>query len=120
MIQVKTKVWVGDNSGVRQVECIKAYKRKQAKAGQLSLFSFKKVWPFRKLQKGLLSEGIVVRSKKEQLRKDGSFIRYSQNSVVLLKSKKKEPKAKRIVGPVSEELRRYGFTKITRMANKVI
>lgn len=120
MIQVKTKMPTGDNSGAKQVECIKVYKRRSAKPGQTILVSVKKVLPRKKVQKGDISAAVLTHSKKEKTRRDGSLIRFSKNTSVLINAKKKTPLAKRIIGPVSEELQYYGFNKVVSMAKSVL
>lgn len=120
MIQVKTKMPVGDNSGAKQIECIKVYKRRHAKPGQTILVSAKKVLPRKKIQKGDISAAVLIHAKKEKLRKDGSLIRFSKNTGVLVNAKKKTPTAKRIIGPVTEELHFYGFSKVISMAKTVL
>jgi large subunit ribosomal protein L14 len=120
MIQVKTKMPSGDNSGAKQIECIKVYKRRLAKAGQPILVSIKKVLPRKKVQKGDISPAVLIHSKKEKNRKDGSLIRFSKNTGILVNPKKKLPIAKRIIGPVSEELQFYGYNKVISMAKTVL
>ena len=120
MIQVKSKMLTGDNSGAKQIECIKVYKRRHAKSGQIFLVSVKKVLPRKKVQKGDLSAAVLIHSKKEKIRKDGSLIRFSKNTGILINAKKKTPIAKRITGPVSEELHFYGFNKVISMAKTIL
>jgi large subunit ribosomal protein L14 len=120
MIQVKTKMPVGDNSGAKTIECIKVYKRNHAKPGQKFLASVKKALPRKKLRKGHIVAGVMIHSKKEKIRKDGSFIRFSKNTGVLINAKKKLPIANRFRGPVSEELNFYGFSKVISMAKTIL
>jgi len=120
MIQIKTKMLTGDNSGAKKIECIKVYKRNQAKPGQKFLVSIKKVLPRKKIQKGHIATSILIHSKKGNLRKDGSLIRFSKNTGILINNKKKIPIANRFKGPVCEELQFYKFSKVVSMAKIIL
>jgi len=123
MIQVETKLIVTDNSGAKKVECIKVLGgtgRRYAYVGDIITVAVKEVQPHTAIKKGEVHHAVVVRTKKEINRRDGSFIRFDDNAVVLIDKKNKEPKATRIFGPVPRELRAAGFTKIISLAPEVL
>lgn len=122
MIQVQTTLDVADNSGARKVRCIKVIggsKRKVAAVGDTIVVSIIKAIPRGKVKKGDVMKAVIVRTKKETHRPDGSAVRFDANSVVLV-SKDGEPIGTRIFGPVLRELRGKGFVKILSLAPEVI
>lgn len=122
MIQVQTVLDVADNSGARKVQCIKVIggsKRKVASVGDVIVVSIKKAIPRGKVKKGDVMKALIVRTKKEIHRKDGSAVRFDANAVVLV-SKDGEPIGTRIFGPVTRELRGKGFIKILSLAPEVL
>ena len=122
MIQVQTVLDVADNSGARKVQCIKVIggsKRKVASVGDVVIVSIKKAIPRGKVKKGDVMKALIVRTKKEIHRKDGSAVRFDANAVVLV-SKDGEPIGTRIFGPVTRELRGKGFIKILSLAPEVL
>jgi large subunit ribosomal protein L14 len=122
MIQMKTKLEVADNSGARLVQCIKVLggsRRKYASIGDVIVVAVKEAIPAAKVKKGEVKQAVVVRTKKEVLRKDGSYIRFDDNSAVLI-SPDREPIGTRIFGPVARELRARNFMKIISLAPEVI
>ena len=122
MIQMQSKLFVADNSGARTIQCIKVLggsKRRYAGVGDLIVVSVKDALPNGKVKKGSVHKAVVVRTKKEIFRKDGSKVQFDSNSVVLT-DEKGEPIGTRIFGPVTRELRSRGQTKIISLAPEVL
>ena len=122
MIQVQTELLVADNTGAKKIECIKVLggsKRKYARIGDQIVVSVKKAIPGGMVKKGEVHRAVVVRTKKEINRKDGSRIRFDENAAVLLNSAG-EPRGTRIFGPVTRELRETGYMRIISMAPEVL
>ena len=122
MIQMQSKVNVADNSGARKVQCIKVLggsKKRFATIGDIIVVSVKNSIPKGKVKKGDVHKAIIVRTKKDFSRRDGSVIRFDKNAVVLL-DKQEEPIGTRIFGPVTRELRSKKFMKIISLAPEVI
>jgi len=122
MIQNHTELTVADNTGARRVECIKVLggsKRRYAGVGDLIVVSVKDAIPKGKVKKGSVHRAVVVRTRKEIFRDDGSKIQFDSNAVVLT-DEKGEPIGTRIFGPVTRELRAAGHTKIISLAPEVI
>ena len=122
MIQVQTELNVADNTGARIVECIKVLggsKRRYASIGDIIVVTVKKASPDGMVKKGDVTKAVVVRTRKELRRKDGSYIRFDDNAAVLI-NEDKNPKGTRVFGPVARELRDRNFTKIVSLAPEVI
>lgn len=122
MIQNETILEVADNSGARKVACIKVLggsKRRYARVGDVIVVAVKDAAPGGKVKKGDVQRAVVVRTKKEFRRKDGSSIRFDENAAVLL-AKNNEPIGTRIFGPVTRELRGKGYMKIISLAPEVL
>jgi large subunit ribosomal protein L14 len=122
MIQMRTVLDVADNSGARKVQCIKVLggsKRKYASIGDIIVVSVKEAIPNSKVKKGEVMKAVVVRTAKEIGRSDGSYIRFDNNSAVLIDNQK-EPVGTRIFGPVARELRAKKFMKIISLAPEVL
>jgi large subunit ribosomal protein L14 len=122
MIQMQTVLDVADNSGAKKVMCIKVLggsKRKYASIGDVIVVSVKEAIPNAKVKKGEVTRAVIVRTAKEIVRPDGSYIRFDDNSAVLL-SKDNEPIGTRIFGPVARELRAKKFMKIISLAPEVL
>jgi large subunit ribosomal protein L14 len=122
MIQVQTNLDVADNSGAKRVSVIKVLggsKRRYAGLGDLIIVSVKEAMPNSKVKKGDVMTAVIVRTKKEVGRPDGSYIRFDNNSAVLL-NKNLEPVGTRIFGPVARELRQKNFMKIVSRAPEVL
>ena len=122
MIQAETKLTVADNSGARSVYCIKVLggsKRRYAGIGDIIVVTVKEAIPNAKVKKGDVLKAVVVRTKKEIRRSDGSYIRFDDNSAVLINSQR-EPLGTRIFGPVARELRAKRFMKIVSLAPEVL
>jgi large subunit ribosomal protein L14 len=122
MIQMQSKLSVADNSGAREVMCIKVLggsKRRYANIGDVIKVTVKEAIPRGKVKKGEVYNAVVVRSAKGVRRRDGSLIRFDGNAAVLLNSKL-EPIGTRIFGPVTRELRTGQFMKIVSLAPEVL
>ena len=122
MIQVESKLNVADNSGAKKLSCIKVLggsHRHYAGVGDVIVVSVKEVMPHSKVKKGDVMKVVIVRTKKEIGRPDGSYIRFDNNSAVLL-NKNLEPIGTRIFGPVARELRGKNFMKIVSLAPEVL
>lgn len=122
MIQMRTLLEVADNSGAREVMCIKVLggtKRRYATLGDVIVVSIKEAIPEAKVKKGDVKRAVIVRVKKEVRRPDGSYIKFDENSAVLL-SEQGEPIGTRIFGPVARELRAKKFMKIVSLAPEVL
>ena len=122
MIQMQTNLDVADNSGARKIQCIKVLggsKRRFASIGDIIIVSIKDAIPRGKVKKGEVLKAIIVRTKKEFKRVDGTTIRFDKNAAVLL-DKQEEPIATRIFGPVTRELRTKKFMKIISLAPEVL
>lgn len=122
MIQMTTRLDVADNSGARSVMCIKVLggtRRKYASLGDVIVVTVKDAAPNSKVKKGEVVKAVIVRTKKEVNRNDGTYIRFDSNSAVLINAQN-EPVGTRIFGPVARELRAKQFTKIISLAPEVI
>lgn len=121
MIQQESRLDVADNSGAKKVLCIRVLggsKRRYASIGDTIVVSVKESAPGG-IKKGTVSKAVVVRTKKEIRRKDGSYIRFDDNAVVLL-NPADEPRGTRIFGPVARELREKNFMRIISLAPEVL
>jgi large subunit ribosomal protein L14 len=122
MIQSETRLTVADNSGAKEVCCIKVLggsKRRFATIGDIITVSVKETIPDAKVKKGEVVQAVIVRTKKEIQRPDGSTVRFDDNSAVIIE-KNNEPIGTRIFGPVARELRNKKFMKIISLAPDVI
>ncbi len=122
MIQMQTKLDVADNSGAKLVQCIKVLggsKRRTASVGDIIVVSVKEAIPRGRVKKGEVLKAVIVRTKKEVRRQDGSAIRFDSNAVVLV-NPQGEPIGTRIFGPVTRELRNKNLMKIVSLAPEVI
>ena len=122
MIQQETRLKVADNTGAKEVLCIKVLggsKRKYARLGDRIIITIKKTIPNSNIKKGTIHTAVVVRTKKELRRKDGSYIRFDENAAVIIDNQL-EPMGTRVFGPVARELREKNFMKILSLAPEVI
>jgi len=122
MIQEETNLVVADNSGAKKVRCIRVLggtSRRYASIGDLIVVSVKAAIPNGNVKKGEVSRAVIVRTKKEIKRKDGSYIRFDENAAVLLNAQN-EPRGTRIFGPVASELRDKQYMKIVSLAPEVL
>ncbi|MBE0514256.1 50S ribosomal protein L14 [Sulfurimonas sp.] len=122
MIQGFTRLNVADNTGAKEIMCIKVLggsKRRYAKVGDVIVASVKKATPTAKVKKGKVVKAVVVRTAKEIHRENGSLIRFDDNAAVILDDKR-EPIGTRIFGPIAREVRYSGFMKIVSLAPEVV
>lgn len=122
MIQTQSVLNVADNSGAKKVMCIKVLgdsKRRYARIGDLISCSVKAAIPGGNVKKGEVVQAVVVRTKKEIRRRDGSYIRFDENAAVII-NKEKEPVGTRIFGPVARELREKNYMRIVSLAPEVL
>ncbi len=122
MIQVQTRLKVADNTGAREIMCIRVLggsRRRYARVGDIIIASVKQATPTGAFKKGDVVRAVVVRTAKEYARSDGSLIRFDENAAVIVDDYK-GPKGTRIFGPVARELRDKGFMKIVSLAQEVV
>jgi large subunit ribosomal protein L14 len=122
MIQTESRLIVADNSGAKEVLCLHVLggtRRRTASVGDKIVVTVKSAIPTSQVKKGTVSKAVIVRTKKEIRRKDGSYIRFEDNAAVLL-NPQDEPRGTRIFGPVARELREKQFMKIISLAPEVL
>lgn len=122
MVQIQTRLNVADNSGARELMCIKVLgdsRRRYARIGDLISCSVKNAIPGGNVKKGEVVKAVVVRTRKETRRRDGSYIRFDENAAVII-NKENEPVGTRIFGPVARELRERNFMRIVSLAPEVL
>lgn len=122
MIQEETNLIVADNSGAKKIRCIRVLGgsgRRYASVGDLIVVTVKSAVPNSDVKKGEVSRAVIVRTKKEVRRKDGSYIRFDENAAVLI-NPQNEPRGTRIFGPVARELREKQYMKIVSLAPEVL
>lgn len=122
MIQLRSMLEVADNSGAKRVQCVKVLggsRRRYAGLGDVVVVSVKEALPDSNIKKGSVTKAVVVRTKREARRPDGSYIRFDQNAVVLI-NPQGEPVGTRIFGPVARELRWKEYMKIISLAPEVL
>jgi len=122
VIQSTTYLDSADNTGAKRLFCIKVLGgsgRKYARLGDIVVVSVKEAIPNAKVDKGSVQQAVIVRTRKEQRRKDGSYVRFDNNAAVLI-TKDNEPMGTRVFGPIARELRVKGFMKIISLAPEVV
>lgn len=122
MIQAETRLKVGDNTGAKELLCIKVLggsRRKYATVGDIIVCSVKEATPGGMVKKGDVVRAVIVRTKKGLRRQDGSYIRFDENAAVIIKEDK-NPRGTRIFGPVARELREKDYMKILSLAPEVL
>jgi len=123
MIQVQTRLKVADNTGAKEIMCIRViggYRNRYARIGDIITATIKKAVPHTMVKKGDIVHAVIVRTKKEMRRPDGTYIRFDDNAAVIIDRKTKEPKGGRIFGVVARELREKGYSKIVSLAPEVL
>ena len=123
MIQHRTMLKSADNTGAKKLQCIRVlggYKKRYARIGDIVTITIKEAQPHSMVKKGEVLHAVVVRTRKETSRKDGTFVRFDDNAVVIIDKETKEPKGTRIFGPVARELRVKGYNKIISLAPEVL
>lgn len=122
MIQEYSRLTVADNSGAKEIMCFRVLggtRRRYARIGDIIVASVKDAIPGGQVKKGEVCKAVIVRTKASTRRKDGSYIRFSENAAVII-SEQKEPRGTRIFGPVARELRERKFMKIVSLAPEVL
>jgi large subunit ribosomal protein L14 len=122
MIQMQSMLDVADNTGAKQVMCIKVLggtRRRYAHVGDIVVVSIKKTLPGVEIKPGEIARGVIVRTRKSLRREDGSYVRFDRNAIVILDNDR-NPKGSRIFGAVARELRQKDFMKIVSLASEVI
>jgi len=123
MIQQESRLRVTDNTGAREILCIRVLggsKRRYASVGDIIIATVKQATPQGAVKKGEVVRAVVVRTAKEYGRSDGSYIRFDENAAVILDPVTNNPRGTRIFGPVARELREKGFMKIVSLAPEVL
>lgn len=122
MIQTQTMLNIADNSGAKKAMCIKVLggtRKRYGRIGDLIVVSIKETLPGGTVKKGDVKRAVIIRTKKELRREDGSYVKFDQNAAVLVNDQR-EPLGTRIFGPVARELRKGGFMKIVSLAPEVL
>jgi len=123
MIQHRSMIKTADNTGAKKVMCIRVlggYRKRYARIGDIITIVVKEAVPHSLVKKSDILHAVVVRTRKEKRRKDGSYLRFDDNACVIIDPKSKEPKGTRIIGPIARELRDGGFSKIISLAPEVV
>jgi len=123
MVQAESKLKSADNSGAKKMKVIKVlggYKKRYARLGDIVTVTIKEASPHSMVKKGDVVHAVIVRTRKEVRRPDGSYIRFDDNAAVIIDKEKKEMKGTRIFGPVARELRNLGYQKIISLAPEVL
>lgn len=123
MIQSESILQSGDNSGAKKLKCFRVLggsKKRFAEIGDIIVVSVREAIPNSKVAKGTVHQAVIVRTKKEIMRDDGTVIKFDENACVLIKPKDKEPIGTRIFGPVAREVRQKGFIRIASLAPEVL
>ncbi len=122
MIQIQTKLKVADNTGAKVALCIRiagGYKKRYAGVGEIITAVVKEAAPHSLIKKSDVVHAVIVRTKKEIRRPDGTYLRFDENACVII-DEKKEPKGTRIFGPIAREVKQAGFIKIASLAPEVL
>lgn len=123
MVQHRTMLKVGDNTGAKKLQCIKVlggYKKRYARLGDIITCVVKEAVPHGMVKKSDVVHAVIIRTHKETRRPDGTYVRFDDNAAVIVDKKSKEPKGTRIFGPVAREIRGKGFMKIISLAPEVL
>ena len=123
MVQLESMLKVADNTGAKRLQVIRVlggYKKRYAVIGDLVTAAVKEAVPHANVKKGDVVTAVLVRSRKETRRKDGTYIRFDENAAVIVDKKSHEPIGTRVFGPVARELRTRGFMKIISLAEEVL
>lgn len=123
MIQFQSYLKVADNTGAKLVQCLRVlggYKRRYAGVGDIITVVVKEAVPRAATKKSDIVHAVVVRTKKEIRRKDGTYLRFDENACVIIDKVKKEPRGTRVLGPIAREVRQAGFLKIASLAPEVL
>jgi large subunit ribosomal protein L14 len=123
MIQMKTKLKVADNTGAKIIQCIRILggsKRRYGRVGDLIVGVVKEAEPRREIKVHDIVRAVIIRTKKETRRKDGTYIRFDDNACVIIDPKTGDPKGTRIVGPIAREVKEKGLEKVAALAEEII
>lgn len=123
MIQHRAMLIPADNTGAKKLQCIRVlggYKKRYARIGDIITCVVKDAIPHSQVRKSDIVHAVIVRTRKETRREDGTYIRFDDNAAVIVDKKSKEPKGTRIFGPVARELKAKGFSKIISLAPEVL
>ena len=123
MIQHRSMLIVADNTGAKKLQCIRVlggYQKRYARIGDIITCVVKEAVPHSQVKKSDVVHAVLVRTRKETRREDGTYIRFDDNAVVIVDKKSKEPKGTRIFGPIARELKANGFAKIISLAPEVL
>ncbi|MBI2476604.1 50S ribosomal protein L14 [Candidatus Uhrbacteria bacterium] len=123
MLQHRAMIAVADNSGAKKLQVIRilgGYRKRYGRIGDIMTCVVKEAQPHMSVKKSDIVHAVLVRSRKETRRTDGTYIRFDENAAVIVDRKTKEPKASRVFGPVARELRAMGFRKIISLAPEVL
>ncbi len=123
MIQEESKLKVADNSGAKLLKVIRVlggYQKRYARIGDIVTVTVKEASPNSAVKKGDVVHAVIVRTRKETRRKDGTYIRFDENAAVVVDKDSKEPKGTRVFGPIARELRAKGYQKIISLAPEVL
>lgn len=123
MVQKESVLKVADNTGAKRVQCIGVLggsRKRYARVAEIITITVKDAVPHSMVKKGDVLPAVIVRTKKEIRRKDGSYLRFDENACVIIDKKTKEPRGTRIFGPIPREVRRAGYFKIASLAPEVL
>lgn len=123
MIQATSRLKVADNTGAREIMCIRVMggsNRKSGSVGDVIIAAVKSAIPTSSIKKGEVVRAVIVRTSKEYGRSDGSYIRFDENAAVIIEAETNNPRGTRIFGPVARELREKGFMKIVSLSPEVL
>lgn len=123
MIQPKTKLKVADNTGAKIIQCIRVLRGssgKYGRVGDMIVGTVKEAEPRKEIKKGSIVRAVIIRTKKEIRRKDGTYLRFDDNACVIIDPVTKEPKGTRIIGPVAREVKEKGFEKVAGLAEELL
>ncbi|MBI2552326.1 50S ribosomal protein L14 [Candidatus Uhrbacteria bacterium] len=123
MIQHRSMLVPADNTGAKKLQCIRVlggYQKRYARIGDIITCAVKEAIPHSQIKKGDVVHAVLVRTRKESRREDGTYIRFDDNAAVIVDKKSKEPKGTRIFGPVARELKAKGFQKIVSLAPELL
>ncbi|MFH1047569.1 MAG: 50S ribosomal protein L14 [Patescibacteria group bacterium] len=123
MVQHRSMLAVADNSGAKKLQVIRVlggYQKRYAGIGDIVTAVVKQAVPHSGVKKSQVVHAVIVRTRKETRRPDGSYVRFDENAAVIIEKKNSEPKGTRIFGPIARELRAKGFTKIISLAPEVV
>jgi large subunit ribosomal protein L14 len=120
---MKTKLKVADNTGAKIIQCIRVLggsKRRYGKVGDLIVGVVKEAEPRREIKKHQIVRAVIVRTRKEVRRKDGTYVRFDDNACVIIDPKTGDPKGTRIIGPIAREVKEKGLEKVAALAEEII